>query len=113
MNYLEGEALQWLIWTKDYYIFQNQTDFKVCIGQPFNDDLSVNIVYVFLDIKQHNTIKEYYKNLECLSIYLPPLLEIVLEETFMKGLKPDIQAKFIDIQSMEIMQLMEVAKKNE
>ena len=57
------------------------------IGRLFNDDLPTNIFHEFMDIKQRGTIKEYCQEFEHLSVYIPPLPELVLEETFMKGLK--------------------------
>lgn len=113
MNCLEGEALQWIIWMEDHYSFQDWTDFKIQIRFHFNDDLSTNILHEFMDIKQTGTIRSYCQEFERLSVYLPPLPDLVLEETFLKGLKMDIQAELIDNPPKGLLQLMEEAKKVE
>ena len=50
-------------------------------------------MHQFLNITQETPINDYRNENEHLSVNLPPVQLNIMEQTFIKGLKPDIQAK--------------------
>ena len=59
----------------------------------------------FLDIRQRGTILDYRTEFESFAAYLPHILEYILIQTYMKGLKPNIQA---ELDGKEVQGLCEV-----
>ncbi|XP_078447009.1 uncharacterized protein LOC144715877 [Wolffia australiana] len=113
MANLEGEALQWYLWTTDRYTFLGWNDFKIQIGKRFDETLADNIKHQFMDIKQTGTVKEYRKEFERLSVYLPPMPEDIMYDIFLKGLKTEIQTEMDIEEFVGLRRLMDLALKTE
>ncbi|XP_078442298.1 uncharacterized protein LOC144711996 [Wolffia australiana] len=113
MANLEGEALQWYLWTTDRYTFTGWNDFKIQIGRRFDETLGDNIKHQFMDIKQTGTVKEYRKEFERLSVYLPPMPEDIMYDIFLKGLKVEIQTEMDVEEFLGLRRLMDLALKTE
>ncbi|XP_078431081.1 uncharacterized protein LOC144702930 [Wolffia australiana] len=66
-----------------------------------------------MDIKQTGKVKEYRKEFERLSVYLPPMPEDIMYDIFLKGLKTEIQTEMDIKELVGLRRLMDLALKTE
>lgn len=93
LTYMEGLGLHWFIWIENRYSLKDWDNFKLQIGTHFSHSLFDNILHQFLNILQTRSMGEYRQEFEHLSMYLPPLQYVIMEQTFIKSLMPKIQLK--------------------
>lgn len=68
-----------------------------------------NTFHKFLNLQQDQLIKKYYGEYEYLSTYLPKLEDVVIENTYMKGLKPKIQTELACMALVRLMEIMDAS----
>ena len=113
ITFLDGVPLQWFIWMEDRYPFSGWSDFKIQIEERFGQGLSVNLMLRFLNILQERSPISYLEEFEKLSVYLPAKPDHIIEQTFIKGLKLEIQSELEKMNPSRLWAIMEAALKTE
>ena len=91
MMAMEGEALEWFMWSEDRYPFRDWTDFRLLLQKRFDVQSSNNLLKQLMNLNQEDSVLEYRAEFERISAYLPDLAPDVLETAYLRGLKMDIQ----------------------
>ncbi|XP_071714502.1 uncharacterized protein [Rutidosis leptorrhynchoides] len=89
---MEGEALSWYRWRENRTLFYSWDGFKRRLLIRFNQSQGGNLYEQFLAIKQEGIVREYVALFEKLACQLVGVPDLVMEATFIKGLKPDLRA---------------------
>ena len=110
---LDGDALMWYIWVESRKAFTSWAELKVQLLQHFRSTAEGSLCQKFLAIRQEGTIAEYRREFEVLSALLTEIFDEVLESTFVKGLKQEIQAELLVVDVHGLRQIMDQAQRIE
>ncbi|GKB69649.1 ankyrin repeat-containing protein, partial [Tanacetum coccineum] len=89
---LEGQALSWYRWSDGRTPFRSWENFKRRLLDRFQQSQESSLYEQFLAITQDGSAREYVALFEKLAGQLVGVPETILEGTFIKGLKQDLQA---------------------
>ena len=71
MMAMEGEALEWFMWSEDRYPFCDWTDFRLLLQKRFGAESSNNLLRHLMNLNQEDSVLENEQNSnEFLLIYL-------------------------------------------
>lgn len=79
------------------------------LGKCFGTMAEENTFHKFLNLQQDQLVKKHYGEYEHLSTYLPKLQDVVIENTYMKGLKPKIQTELACMAVVRLMEIMDAS----
>ena len=106
----EDEALAWYRWTDASTPFMSWEGLKRQLWGRFGSSQSGSLCGRFLSIKQMEIVAEYKRDFEIMSASMASLPDEVLEGTFVKGLKLEIQAEVRVLKPIGLGPLMEKAQ---
>ncbi|TYK03419.1 transposon Tf2-1 polyprotein isoform X1 [Cucumis melo var. makuwa] len=109
----DGSALDWYRSHEDCNPFVNWEDLKRRLLVRFRSGREGSILGRFLTIKQETTVEKYRNLFDKLVAPLPFLQKVVIEETFMNGLKPWIKADLECWEPVGLAQMMNSSQKIE
>ena len=113
MMAMEGEALEWFIWSEDRYPFRDWTDFHLQLQKRFGAQSSNNLLKQLMSLNQEDSVLEYRAEFERISAYLPDLAADVLETAYLRGLKTDIQEALEMHSPIGLRQIMDTSVQTE
>ena len=113
MMAMEGEALEWFIWSEDRYPFRDWTDFRLQLQKRFGAQSSNNLLKQLMSLNQKDSVLEYRAEFEQISAYLPDLAADVLETAYLRGLKTDIQEALEMHSPIGLRQIMDMSVQTE
>ncbi|CAI9295062.1 unnamed protein product [Lactuca saligna] len=106
---LDGKALAWFRWSQARDPFRSWEDLKERLLERFQLTGEGNLYHQFLAIPQEGTVRDYVSNFERLSCQLGDIPEIVLEVTFINGLKDDTRSAVRILQPANLARAMTLA----
>lgn len=80
---LSERALQWCLWTIEFFPFKNWVDFRDEFLLHYGGTTSSNIYCQFLNLNQEKSIQEYREEFEALLTFIPDILTFSLDNTFL------------------------------
>ena len=113
MMAMEGEALEWFIWSEDRYPLRDWTDFHLQLQKRFGAQSSNNLLKQLMSLNQEDYVLEYRAEFERISAYLPDLAADVLETAYLRGLKTDIQEALEMHSPIGLRQIMDMSVQTE
>ncbi|CAA6656666.1 unnamed protein product [Spirodela intermedia] len=90
---MEGEALEWYLWMEDRFPFRDWHDFKSQLNKRFKTSEMESSLQQLMRLQQATSIREYMAEFERIAVFLPHINIEVLEDAFLRGLKPDIRSE--------------------
>ncbi|CAA7388807.1 unnamed protein product [Spirodela intermedia] len=106
---IEGDALDWYMWMEDRFPFRDRYDFKIQLSGRFGSSAANNTYQKLLNLKQESSILEYRAEFERLSTYLLNIPTEILEHTYLKGLKLEIQSKLSMSKPIGLREIMDTS----
>lgn len=106
----EGVALNWYRSKEEREPFKDWRDLKLRLLKRFRRKKTRSVCGRFLAVKLETTVKKYCEEFEELVAPLPHLSDEILENTFINGLKPVMQAEVRCFRPVDPEDMMEMAQ---
>ncbi|XP_062093432.1 uncharacterized protein LOC133799409 [Humulus lupulus] len=107
---LERAALYWFHWETFWRSIDTWDDLKTLLIHRFRPVHEGSVFDHFLDLQQTSTVQEYRRQFEMIASAMGNVSDSLLESTFVKGLKMEIQGPLRILEPTGLVKTMELAK---